>query len=96
MIRLGCSADLKRFPTVHLDDEMHNIPNEAVNLSTTPNCFIDISPGTSKYSNCHSNSKIKDDVEMKDIPSLHSSESFVCRICHNSENPEKYEMFLEN
>ncbi|XP_065370194.1 E3 ubiquitin-protein ligase MARCHF8 [Calliphora vicina] len=90
----GCSADLKRCHTVHLNDEIDNFTNEAVDLSKTHDCFIDISPGTSKYCNCHSNSKIKDDCildddEMKDIASLHSIESIVCRICHNSEDPDK-------
>ncbi|XP_046810980.1 E3 ubiquitin-protein ligase MARCHF3 isoform X2 [Lucilia cuprina] len=50
------------------------------------NFFIDISPGTSKY--CNQDSTL-DNVNKNDSASLESTEFFVCRICHNSENPEK-------
>lgn len=43
----------------------------------TEDCVIDVTPGSS---NCR---------EHPDLVSLHSIESFVCRICHNGENPER-------
>ncbi|KNC31133.1 hypothetical protein FF38_13941 [Lucilia cuprina] len=54
------------------------------------NFFIDISPGTSKY--CNQDSTL-DNVNKNDSASLESTEFFACRICHNSENPEKYTLY---
>ncbi|KAI9582588.1 hypothetical protein GQX74_011805 [Glossina fuscipes] len=67
------------------------------NASSRPD-DLDLSPGSSKP--CTSNKletlppdkivvALDDEHNNADNYSLHSIESFVCRICHNSENPER-------
>lgn len=70
---------------------------KAENASSRPD-DLDLSPGSSKP--CTSNkldtlppdkivAALDEEQNNADNYSLHSIESFVCRICHNSENPER-------
>lgn len=73
-----------------------NLAQKTLNKEKVADPLLDTSPGTSKYCSCCSSRKLQDLIcsaapERTDVPSLRSIESFVCRICHNCENPEKYD-----
>ncbi|XP_059224605.1 uncharacterized protein LOC106081171 isoform X2 [Stomoxys calcitrans] len=71
------------------------------NESKVENCSIDTNPGSSKQCGVHGNSSVGDNPfiaeqflvdcneENFNSVSLHSVESFLCRICHINENSEK-------